>query len=197
MLWGRWGISASGGGWRHGWGWACVVWQRLGSGTGVKWSRKKVFHLLRELSEKLDSHVRWGRAEQFWDRAGLGSHWLCPIPEWSPFPPLGKCRERGGHDWQFWHWISVTPALWPWQWRFRGKQTGALAQGSCGKAKGGSGRRETPARAVEGGKPQQSTIFSLYCQAGFVQGQYISPLWQLWQTVQAWLVQSSAQGLTS
>lgn len=46
-------------------------------------------------------------------------------------------------DWQFWHWVSVTPALWPQQLCLRGKQTGALAQGSCGTARGGSGRRGT------------------------------------------------------
>lgn len=71
---------------------------------------------------------------------------------------------------QFWHWVCVTPALWPWQLCLRGKQTGALAQEGSGKARGAGGRGETPARVMEGGKPQQSTIFSLYWQAGFVQG---------------------------
>lgn len=57
-----------------------------------------------------------------------------------------------------------------------GKQRGALAQGGCGKAWGGSGRGDAAARAMEGGKPQQSTISSVHRQAGFAQGQYISPL---------------------
>lgn len=89
-------------------GWAGSVWEGLGSGTGVKGSRKKVFLFLRQLNEGLNSHVRWGRAEWFWDRAGLGSCCLCLSPEWSPTFSPGEMQGEG----RKWIGSSGTGSLW-------------------------------------------------------------------------------------
>lgn len=133
-----------------------------------------------------------------WDRTGKSP--VVPQP-WArpPFPPQGNAGRGWGTDRQFWHWICAAPALCPWQLCLGGKQTGPPGlrgqwESWEGEAVGGERLQGDP---WEEGKPQQSTVFSPYCQAGTVQGQYISPSWQLWQTVQAWLVQSPAQGLAS
>lgn len=81
--------------------WACRVGEGLGSGTGAKWSRK-VFHLLRQSSGKLNSHLSWGRAEWYLDRAGLGSHRLWLSCEWSPLSPSGKWISSSGTGY-VWH----------------------------------------------------------------------------------------------
>lgn len=164
MLWGRWNfLHQEVGGTST--GCTCGVREGSGSGTGAKWSRNKVFHLLRQVSEKLSLHMSWGAVVWRWAGAQPVTSQLCPSPEQTP---LGKCREGIGKEQAVLALGSVWLWICPWELCPGGQQTGPQwAVGDPGEALGRGRLQQGP---WEGGKLQRGTIFSARCQAGFAQG---------------------------